>query len=315
MTNNSNIKDQITAIGESSFDKLKKLSIPPYPKYYYDTFMNELTSTNNPTLIDLSKKYSYLFCVSEAENSSSQISFELAESSIKEFEKSNKNLKEISHKNFINIEDIKNDYEGVRTQDIINAFGAFQGEILNELKNADETITKLKLDIERLEKESHIDPLTKAYNRRVFTKDIGKILNAIKDKSANLFLAIIDADDFKKINDTFGHVAGDKTLIFLTKLIQSSLRKGVKVYRYGGEEFIVILNRTTLQEATSSVERIIKEVEQSRLLYKGHNINLTISAGIGCYKKGDTPEMLIEKADSSLYKAKSNGKNCLKVDC
>ena len=87
------------------------------------------------------------------------------------------------------------------------------------------------------------------------------------------------------------------------------------MYRYGGEEFIVILNRTTLQEATSSVERIIKEVEQSRLLYKGHNINLTISAGIGCYKKGDTPEMLIEKADSSLYKAKSNGKNCLKVDC
>jgi diguanylate cyclase (GGDEF)-like protein len=126
---------------------------------------------------------------------------------------------------------------------------------------------------------------------------------------------MIDADDFKNINDSYGHIAGDKTLIFLTKLIQSSLRKGVKVYRYGGEEFIILLNRTTLEEAKKSVDRIITETSESKLLYKGHNIHLTISAGIACYKKGDTPETLIEKSDSALYEAKDAGKNCFRVNC
>ncbi len=93
MTKNTNIVDQITDIGESSFSKLKELSIPPYPKYYYDTFMDELAHTNDPTLIDLSKKYSYLFSTNESEDSINHISFELAKTSLKEFEKSNINLK------------------------------------------------------------------------------------------------------------------------------------------------------------------------------------------------------------------------------
>lgn len=313
MTKNNTIVDQITNIGENSFTKLKELSIPPYPKYYYDTFMDELANANNPSLVDLSKKYSYLFSTNEAEDSISHVSFELAKSSLQEFEKSNTNLKKISDKNFVDIGAIKNDYERIHTQEIINTFDIFQGQILSELKNADETITKLKLEIERLERESHIDPLTKAYNRRVFTKDIADILGAVDGKDVDMFLIMIDADDFKKINDSYGHIAGDKTLIFLTKLIQSSLRKGVKVYRYGGEEFIIILNRTTLEEAKKSVDRIITETSESKLLYKGHNIHLTISAGVACYKKGDTPESLIEKADSALYEAKKDGKNCFKV--
>jgi diguanylate cyclase (GGDEF)-like protein len=315
MTKNTNIVEQITNIGESSFTKLKELSIPPYPKYYYDTFMDELAQTNDPALIDLSKKYSYLFSATESENSINNISFELAKSSLREFEKSNSNLKKISDENYVDIGAIKNDYDRIHTQDIINTFDAFQGQILSELKNADETITKLKLEIERLERESHIDPLTKAYNRRVFTKDIAEILTAVEDKEIDMYLIMIDADDFKNINDAYGHIAGDKTLIFLTKLIQSSLRKGVKVYRYGGEEFIIILNRTTLEEAKKSVDRIITETSESKLLYKGHNIHLTISAGIACYKKGDTPEELIEKADSALYEAKDAGKNCFRVSC
>ncbi len=313
MTKNSKIVNQINMIGESSFSKLKELSIPPYPKYYYDTFMDQLAHSNNPVLIDLSKKYSYLFSTNETENSINQVSFDLAKSSLEEFEKSNTNLRKISDKNYVDIGAIRNDYDRVHTQEIINTFDNFQGQILSELKNADDTIIKLKLEIERLERESHIDPLTKAYNRRVFTKDISEILNAVKNRDVDMFLVIIDADDFKKVNDSYGHIAGDKTLIFLTKLIQSSLRKGIKVYRYGGEEFIIILNRTTLEEAKNSIDRIILETSESKLLYKGHNINLTISAGIASYKKGDTSESLIEKADSALYEAKDAGKNCSRV--
>jgi diguanylate cyclase (GGDEF)-like protein len=313
MTKNNKIVNQINTIGESSFLKLKELNIPPYPKYYYDTFMDKLSRSNNPTLIDLSKKHSYLFSINETENSIDQVSFDFAKSSLKEFEKSNTNLRKISDKNYVDIGAIRNDYDRVHTQEIIDTFDNFQGQVLSELKNADDTIAKLKLEIEKLERESHIDPLTKAYNRRVFTKDISEILNAVETKDVDMFLTIIDADDFKNINDSYGHIAGDKTLIFLTKLIQSSLRKGVKVYRYGGEEFIIILNRTTLEEAKNSIDRIILETSESKLLYKGHNIHLTISAGIAAYKKGDTPEILVEKADAALYEAKKAGKNCSRV--
>lgn len=314
MKKNNNVIEEIMNIGEHSFSKLKELHIPPYPKYYYDTFMDELSQRNNPLLIDLSKKYSYLFSAEE-ETTLNDMSLDLAKSSLKEFEKSNANLKNISDSNVIDISAIKNDYDRVHTQKILNTFDTFQGQILSELKNADETITRLKLEIEKLERESHIDSLTKTYNRRVFTKDLSEILLAVEDKNVDLFLIMIDADDFKNINDSYGHIAGDKTLIFLAKLLESSLRKGVKVYRYGGEEFTIILNRTTLEEAKKSADRIINETAQSKLLYKGHNIHLTISAGVACYKQGDTAESFIDRADQALYEAKDAGKNCFRVGC
>lgn len=314
MNKKTTITDQINEIGKTTFEKLQELHIPPYPKYYHDTFIDELSKSDNPSLIGLSKKHAYLFSLGNDDDSLNEVSFELAKTSLKEFEQSNTNLKKISDENIIDVSAIKNDYERVNTQTVIDSFSVFQSKILEELKNADETITKLKLEIERLEKESHIDPLTKAYNRRVFNKDIKEILNAIKDKeNVDMFLILFDADDFKNINDSYGHIAGDKTLIFLTKLIQSSMRKGIKVYRYGGEEFMIILNRVTLEEACKSVERIIKEVDESKLLYKGHDIHLTLSAGVAKYEQGDSAEMLIEKADRALYEAKKSGKNCAKV--
>lgn len=313
MTKNNNIIKQITNIGVRSFEKLQELNVPPYPKYYYDTFMNELESTNNTTLIDLSKKYSHLFSTSEHIEPVEECSFEMAKASLKEFEASNIKLKKISNENIVDISSIKNEYERIDAQEVINTFDSFQNKILFELKSADETISKLKLEIERLEKESHIDPLTKAYNRRVFSKDIKEIIEATANRNIDMFLVIFDADDFKNINDSYGHLAGDKTLIFLTKLIQNSIRKGTKVYRYGGEEFIIIFNRVTLEEAKKTVDRIIKETSESKLLYKGHNIHLTISAGIAPLEKNDTAEKLIEKADKALYEAKYSGKNCFKV--
>lgn len=313
MKQNNQITEQMTAIGETSFAKLKELSIPPYPKYYHDTFMDELVRTGDASLIDLSEKYSHLFYIGDGEEHINEVSFDLAKASLEEFSKSNLNLKTISDKNSIDISTIKKEDERVHTQDVIASFNTFQKEILVELKNADETIMRLKLEIEKLEKESHIDPLTKSYNRRVLSKDLQEILHAIDNKNLDMHLIIFDADDFKNINDAYGHIAGDKTLIFLSKLLQSSVRKGTRIYRYGGEEFIIILNRSTLDETEQITSRIIKEIDESKLLYKGHNIHLTVSAGIASCKNGDTPEEIIERADKALYQAKENGKNCYKV--
>lgn len=313
MNNNNHISEAVFELADKTFAKLKTLNIPPYPKYYHDTFMEILQTGNDTELLDLSKKHGYLFSNSQHEEIVTESCFGLVKKGLEEFIKSNVSLKTISDENAINIDAIKKDYSSVDTEQVIQAFDNFQSKIIQELLAADETISSLKLEVERLERESNIDPLTKTHNRRVLIKDLEEVLSFGKDKAIDMHLVMFDADDFKKINDSFGHIAGDKTLIFLSKLIQNSLRRGTRIYRYGGEEFVVILNRISRQEALSVVDRIIHETCDSKLLYKGHDIHLTLSAGIATHTKNISAEELLEKADSALYEAKANGKNCFRI--
>ena len=313
MNNNStSISEIIFQFAEETFAKLKNLNIPPYPKYYHDTFLEVLNKSGNTEVIDLSKKHSYLFSNAQQEEILSDTCFGLMKKGLEEFVKTNDNLKFISDETAINIDNIKKDYESIDTRQVLQAFDSFQSKIFKELQAADETIAKLKLEVERLERESNIDPLTKAHNRRVLIKDLEEVLSFGKDKDIDMHLVMFDADDFKKINDSFGHIAGDKTLIFLSKLIQNSLRRGTRIYRYGGEEFVVILNRTSLEEATKIVDRIIKETCDSKLLYKNHDIHITLSAGLCSHKQNISAEELLDRADKALYDAKRSGKNCFR---
>ena len=312
MNNGNHIAEVVLQISEESFQKLKDLNIPPYPKFYHDAFIETLQENGDAEVLDLAKKHSYLFSNAPQEEMVSETCFGLMKKGLEAFVKSNDNLKFISDETAINIDNIKKDYASIDTNIVIQAFDNFQGKVLQELQAADETIAKLKLEVERLERESNIDPLTKAHNRRVLVKDLEEVLSFGKEKDIDMHLVMFDADDFKQINDSFGHIAGDKTLIFLSKLIQNSLRRGTRIYRYGGEEFVVILNRTSLDEAVKIVDRIIKETSDSKLLYKNHDIHLTLSAGICSHKQNITADELLDKADKALYEAKKSGKNCFR---
>jgi diguanylate cyclase (GGDEF)-like protein len=120
---------------------------------------------------------------------------------------------------------------------------------------------------------------------------------------------MIDIDDFKVVNDTYGHVAGDKILIYLTHLLRKTLRDGDKIFRYGGEEFVVILNRISSDVCLDITNRLLELIRSNQLLYKGDSINITISVGTTQYHKGDTQDSLLERADKALYRSKTNGKN------
>ena len=313
MNKNEQIAGKIGEIGSQTFRKLKNLQIPPYPKYYHDTFMDILTDPKNKEVFDLSKKYNYLFSSSEINPSVEDSCFHITKESVQEFENSNITLKNLSNENIIDIDNIKKEPNNIDAKKVLYSFDNFQKQITKELNNADKTITRLKLEIEKLERESNIDPLTKTYNRRVLIKDLEEILEVGKERSLDMQIILFDADDFKNINDTFGHIAGDKTLIYITRLIQNSIRKGIRIYRYGGEEFIIILNRTEEKDGIKVAQRIIKNADESKLLYKGNTIHLTLSAGISNHIKGDTAEMIIDRADSALYLAKKAGKNCHRV--
>jgi len=173
----------------------------------------------------------------------------------------------------------------------------------------EEKIYELESELDKAYKELLIDPLTKVYNRKAFEKDLNKILTHGKSKDLDLIVAIIDVDDFKKINDTYGHLVGDFVLIKLAQFMKSLIRNTDKVYRIGGDEFIIVFNRSTLQNAQKSIERIISKISRTSLKYKDHIIKVTISVGIAAHKKGDTIESLLKRADKALYKVKSNNKN------
>jgi len=307
------ISETVFELAEKTFAKLKTLNIPPYPKYYHDTFVETLEKCDDEELKELSKKHGYLFSNSEHDELIHESCFGLVKKGLEEFVKSNDTLKCITDETAINIDSIKKEHSSVDAKQIIHAFDLFQSQIIKELSVADETIASLKLQVERLERESNIDPLTKAHNRRVLVKDLEEVLSFGKDKDIDMYLVMFDADDFKKINDSFGHLAGDKTLIFLSKLIQNSLRRGTRIYRYGGEEFVVILNRISQEEALKAVDRIVKETCESKLLYKGHDIHLTLSAGVASHTQGISADALLEAADKALYEAKHSGKNCFRI--
>jgi len=313
MNKNVQIAQKIEEIGNETFKKLKNLQIPPYPKYYHDTFMDILMEPGNKNTLDLSKKYNYLFTSNNIDSVLQDNCLNVTKESVKEFENSNIILKNISNENVIDIDSIKKELSNIHFDKVLQSFSNFQKQIVKELDNADITISDLKLEIEKLERESNIDPLTKTYNRRVLTKDLEEILDIGKSKDLDMQLILLDADNFKSINDTFGHIAGDRTLIYITRLIQNSIRKGIKIYRYGGEEFIIILNRSKLEDGIKVAQRIVKNADESKLLYKGNTIHLTLSAGISKHIDGDDIESIINRADNALYAAKASGKNCCKV--
>ena len=312
---NKELNNYINEVGKNAFERLKQLNIPPYPKYYQDSFKDFLGSGKNKEVSALLKKNIYLIDSIDNNQDTRMIDgcYDIAKESIKEFSKTNENIKQISKKSSIDLNKITKNIDDLDNTTLINSFNNFHSNLLKTLKDADRTIIKLQEEILQLEKESNIDPLTKLYNKRALLKDIENILNYGKEKSLNLSLIIFDLDDFKLVNDTYGHIAGDKTLIYVGKVLKNALRSEVKTYRFGGEEFVILLNRIETSEAKNIAERILKTIEESKLIYKNNTIQITISGGITAHIANDSPDSIIERADKALYKAKRLGKNRIEI--
>lgn len=157
------------------------------------------------------------------------------------------------------------------------------------------------------ENRSNTDPLTKAYNRTKFYDDYEEVhTNRATDKP--FCLMMIDIDDFKQVNDKFGHSIGDHILIDFTKVLKNSIRSSDSIYRWGGEEFII-----TVHEPIESVKKIANKIIKNTNKNKyTHNIKVSCSIGISCYKEKQTIDDLVKLADDQMYLAKKAGKNQFK---
>ena len=196
---------------------------------------------------------------------------------------------------------------------ITKKFNDIQRHMEDEVLKANTIISELTQQVKILEEKSNLDPLTKVFNRRALSSYLGKIC-AQTQVPQEFHLVILDLDDFKEINDTYGHLAGDKVLIFIANILKKTLRDGDKIFRYGGEEFIIILNRIDTIHCQKIVLRLLELVRSNKLIYKGENLQVTMSVGATKMRKDDTYETLLARADAALYQAKKNGKNQMYSD-
>ena len=173
------------------------------------------------------------------------------------------------------------------------------------LTDAQNEIQALRSQLEQSQQEALYDALTGLCNRRYFDEEL-----AAQSLNPKLSLMIVDLDHFKKVNDTYGHQAGDEVIRVVSRLLRESLRKTDIAGRYGGEEFGIILGHTTADNAFIYCERLRKAIEETTVTHDNIDIKFTVSLGIcEASKKLDDYKEWLEKTDQALYQCKETGRN------
>lgn len=182
-------------------------------------------------------------------------------------------------------------------------------EVVLELLAAKTRIRKLEQALQKALAAALTDSLTGALNRRGLAEAYRREVARTHRNGRELALALIDLDDFKRLNDTLGHDAGDEALLHLVNSLRAALRPSDIVARFGGEEFVVLLPDTTLVEATAAIARIQRQSAVSR--GPGQSVAVTFSAGVVLREVDETLEKTLQRADKATYAAKHAGKNCV----
>lgn len=208
------------------------------------------------------------------------------------------------------IEEVESaDYSGGATNLIKDIEEAYEsGEIDEELR-ADlvrRVVLKLEERLKDAEKKIFLDELTHISNRRLLEKKFRE-----RNKSQSLCLLMFDIDNFKKVNDHYGHVVGDQVLQEVAQIMRRNARKKDEVIRYGGEEYAVVLPGTELKRAKVIGERLVRAVRESKIETDAGEVSVTISCGVAKMTKHESLKKLVDMADKGLYEAKKTGKDKL----
>jgi diguanylate cyclase len=170
-------------------------------------------------------------------------------------------------------------------------------------------VRELEDEIRQLSAEAATDPLTQVANRRGLEKAFEAERSRVDRSNTALVVALLDVDNFKKLNDQLGHNTGDEALRFLARRVSECLRPVDVVARYGGEEFVVMLPDTSLEEGQAALTRLQRTLSAEFFTHDDKKVFITFSAGATLYRAGESMESALERADLALYEAKQSGKN------
>jgi diguanylate cyclase len=170
-------------------------------------------------------------------------------------------------------------------------------------------VRSLEQELRRLSDEVATDTLTQVANRRGLMQRFEVEQARMEREGCLLSVGLLDIDNFKKLNDSLGHSAGDQALVALANKVRESLRPVDVVARFGGEEFVVLLPDTEVEEAQKALTRLQRELTASLFMHESKEVFVTFSAGVTGYRSGEALEEALERADEALYEAKRTGKN------
>ena len=186
----------------------------------------------------------------------------------------------------------------------------------DELRSAQEKVHQAEGRIRELERELEAtsdlvrhDQLTGVLNRRGLDDMFAKEMARTRRHASSLCVGLLDIDNFKKLNDSLGHTAGDQALIHLATVCRQTLRPQDSIARYGGEEFIILLPDTNLTEATHALTRLQRELTKRFFLHDNEKVLITFSAGVTELLAADDQTSVVNRADTAMYQAKQSGKN------
>jgi diguanylate cyclase len=301
------IYDKIVAIHDEVMEVLKVSHIPPYPTQYQKQFNRTFDSLSDNIL----KNALNQDCNMDDKINSIAKYIEFAKIAIENFSSSHLAIANVAAQQndlLVSYHNSPEKTEGNHVS-VIDGLMALGVEMVKELQSSEDKITALNTQLDDSMLEVSTDPLTHLLNHRKYLEDLSNILSNGHEHALPIVFLMINGDDFKKINDSFGHTAGDKVLYFLAQTIKGMVRAGDTVYRYSGDQFAIIVNRCNKEQAMGVAEKILHKVEHSNLIYAGKTIELTISIGATIHIPNDDIDSVIKRSQDALIKSKNEGKN------
>ena len=178
-----------------------------------------------------------------------------------------------------------------------------------EVQESEQRINELEAKLQHMSELVREDQLTGSLNRRGLDDVMEREMARADRRGTPLCAALLDLDDFKRLNDTHGHQAGDGALKHLVKIVKDTLRSMDVIARYGGEEFLILLPETTIEAATATMTRLQRELTRHFFMHENEKVLITFSAGVALRRENEDQDSLVGRADKAMYEAKRTGKN------
>jgi diguanylate cyclase len=182
-------------------------------------------------------------------------------------------------------------------------------EMRTRVNHAEKEVSRLQEELANTSEMVRHDPLTGALNRKGMDEALETEVSRARRQNGTLCIALLDIDNFKKLNDTLGHAAGDAALVHLTKVVQETIRPEDTLARYGGEEFVVLLPDTSLDSSVTAMVRVQRELTRRFFLHNNDKVLITFSCGVAELGPDEDPNQALKRADDGMYLAKRGGKN------
>jgi diguanylate cyclase len=177
-----------------------------------------------------------------------------------------------------------------------------------ELERTREQLDEVHRELHQAQNEAVSDPLTGLPNRRALDPALSREVARARRNKTPLCVAVIDVDHFKRVNDQYGHAAGDAALVHLAQVLKPGVRETDMLARFGGEEFALVLPETPLVGAEFTMNRLLRAIERAPLTFEGKEIAIRFSAGLAEWHSDESPEQIMQRADEAMYRAKAAGR-------